>query len=163
MSESTELIQLQEQPTLSIRGQVLIAALATAQGERLRALQAYLVKEAIPVAGAPFVRYHIFGDRETDFELGVPIVGQAQGMGEIKAGHLPGGSALVTEHIGSHDKLGEVYGRLQQAMSASNRQANGAAWEVYDWIDPVHDQGSQKWPAPADWHTHLIQPLKDQS
>ena len=39
MSESTELIQLQEQPTLSIRGQVLIAALATAQGERLRALK----------------------------------------------------------------------------------------------------------------------------
>lgn len=163
MSESTRLIHLQEQTTLSIRGQVPIADLTTAQGERLRALRAYLTRESIPVAGAPFVRYHTFGDQETDVELGVPLVREAQGQAEIQAGHLPGGPALVTEHVGAHDRLGEVYGRLHQAMSAGGHTPNGAAWEVYEWIDLAHDEGQQSRPPPTEWQTRLIQPVNGPS
>jgi len=160
MSEATTLIHLQQQPTLSLRGTVLIADLGTSHGARLRALQSYLVQENIPVIGPPFVRYHTFGDRETDVEVGVPVAQEQAGTGDIQAGHLPGGPALVTEHIGAHDQLGKVYGRVRQAMLSQKRAPNGAAWEVYEWIDLLRDQGLSPAPDPSEWHTRLVQPLQ---
>lgn len=159
MSEATTMIHLQEQPTLSLRGTVLIAELGPTNGARLRALQDFVVQEHIPVVGAPFVRYHTFGDRETDVEVGIPVAVEHAGTEEIQAGHLPGGPALITEHIGAHDQLGKVYARVHQAMLSEKRAPNGAAWEIYDWIDLVRHQGLSPMPPQSEWRTRLVQPL----
>ncbi|SMB97591.1 hypothetical protein [Deinococcus hopiensis] len=161
MSGSTALIQLQEQPTLSIRGQVRIAILGAAYGERLSALRVYLLQEGIWVTGSPFVRYHTFGEEKADAELGVPLAQAWPGLGEVKAGRLPGGPALVTEHIGAHVELGKAYRRVQQAVTAGGFTPNGPAWEVYKWIDVTHfgGPGREHGFAASEGHTRLVQPL----
>jgi effector-binding domain-containing protein len=163
MSETSDLPQpdpagvavaeLEAQPVLSIRGTVEAARLAEAQGERLREIwRSVDAGEATP-AGPPFVRYHTFGETETDLEVGIPVV-EAVGRGE-----LPGGVAIRTWHIGSHDALGDAYGRLNTWVMEHGRARNGAAWEVYWWIDASEEPDPSTWPPPTEWRTELVQPI----
>lgn len=146
-------------PVLSIRDNVAITHLAESQGERLRELWQSLQSRGLGPVGPPFVRYHTFGETETDVEVGVPVNDGVAGDGRIAAGELPGGAAITTWHLGAHDGLGEAYGRLAAWLKDHDREASGAAWEVYGWIDPNQKLDPATWPAPAEWRTELIQPI----
>ena len=147
------------QPVLSIRSTVPIAELAQAQGERLSELWPALQARGVAPLGPPFVRYHTFGETETDVELGFPVSAGADGEGRIEAGELPGGAAIVTWHLGAHDNLGDAYRRLEQWLQANEREAAAPAWEVYWWIDLVWQPDPSSWPAPTEWRTELVQPV----
>jgi effector-binding domain-containing protein len=138
------------QPVLSIRQTVELARLTGAQAASLRDLWRSIHRRGVRPAGPPFVRYHSFGDSETDLEVGIPI----------EAGELPGGAAITTWHIGSHDGLGDAYARLDAWLKEHARQEDGAAWEVYPWIDPSLEPDPSTWPTPSEWHTQLVQPIK---
>jgi hypothetical protein len=103
MEDPHDAVRVQEReplPILSIRENVAIARLADAQGERLRELwQSFRSRRLIPT-GPPFVRYHTFGDTETDMEIGVPVGDGAAGERRIRAGELPGGPVIATWHLG---------------------------------------------------------------
>lgn len=147
------------QPVLSIRGTARIDELAAHQGERLRELWSAIQARGVAAAGPPFVRYHTFGENETDLEVGIPVLSPAAGEGRIAAGELPGGAAITTWHIGAHDRLAEAYGRLGTWLNEHRRQAAGAAWEVYWWIEPSVEPDPATWPPPSDWRTELVQPI----
>lgn len=147
------------QPVLSIRGNARIDELATHQGERLRELWSVIQARGVAATGPPFVRYHTFGENETDLEVGIPVVSAAAGEGRIAAGELPGGAAITTWHIGAHDRLAEAYGRLGTWLNEHGRQAAGATWEVYWWIDPSAKPNPATWPPPSEWRTELVQPI----
>jgi effector-binding domain-containing protein len=155
-----EMEQLEPQPVLSIRATVQIVDLAQAQDDRLRALSSYLRQCGAQLAGPPFVRYHTFTQTETDVELGIPVVAPIAGEGRIAAGELGGGPAISTWHIGAHDTLAEAYARIQAWLKAHGREPDGAAWEVYYWIDPNQYRGPVTWPDSSSWRTQLIQPIK---
>jgi effector-binding domain-containing protein len=148
------------QSTLSIRQTVPLNELQQAQGESLGALWSYIQRRGVRPAGQPFVRYHTFGAETTDVEVGIPVTGPASGSGRIAGGELPGGPALATSHIGSHDTLADAYRRLQVGLEEHGRDAAGAGWEVYEWIDPAVEPNPASWPAPSRWRTRLIQPIK---
>ena len=150
----------ERQPVLSIRRTVELAHLSEAQGESLRELWASIQRRGVEPAGPPFVRYHTFGETETDIEVGIPVVEAASGSGQVAAGELPGGAAVTTWHIGSHDGLDEAYARLDAWLKEHERDADGAVWEVYTWIDPVLEPDPAAWPAPSEWRTELVQPIK---
>jgi effector-binding domain-containing protein len=158
--EAVELEERQPQPVLSIRATVPVATLTDAQGESLRALWAYLGQRGVAPAGPPFIRYHSFGEAETDVETGVPVAEAVAGEGRIAAGELPRGAAITTWHLGSHDGLAGAYARLGSWLEANGREADGAPWEVYWWIDLSREPDPATWPAPADWRTQLVQPVK---
>jgi effector-binding domain-containing protein len=147
------------QPVLSIRATVRIDELAERQGESLRELWSSMQARGVTAAGPPFVRYHTIGRTEAEVELGIPVADAVSGEGRITAGELPGGAVISTWHIGSHDRLGEAYGRLQAWLSERGRKAAGAAWEVYSWIDPAFDPDPANWPPPAEWRCELVQPV----
>jgi effector-binding domain-containing protein len=147
------------QPVLSIRSTVAVAGLAQAQGERLSELWRSMQGRGVAPLGPPFVRYHTFGETETDVELGFPVSAGVAGAGRIEAGQLPGGAAIVTWHLGAHDSLGDAYRRLEQWLDANAREAAGSAWEVYWWIDPDRAPDPSSWPAPTEWRTELEQPV----
>jgi effector-binding domain-containing protein len=147
------------QPVLSIRTTVAVAQLAQSQAERLSELWRSMQAHGLAAVGPPFVRYHTFGETETDVELGVPVSKGATGDGRIEAGELPGGAAIATWHLGAHDSLGEAYGRLNKWLEEHEREAAGPAWEVYWWIDPSQEPDPSSWPAPTDWRTELVQPV----
>jgi effector-binding domain-containing protein len=146
-------------PVLSIRDNVAVAELAEAQGERLRELWQSLQSQGRSPVGPPFVRYHTFGEAETDVEVGVPVHEGAAGERRIAVGELPGGAAITTWHLGAHDSLGEAYGRLAAWLKEHDRKAAGAAWEVYWWIDANRELDPSTWPAPPKWRTELVQPI----
>jgi effector-binding domain-containing protein len=152
-------IEREPQPVLSIRRTVELAHLAEAQGESLRELWSSIRRRGVRTAGPPFVRYHTFGELETDLEMGIPVAERAAGEGRISSGELPGGPAITTWHIGSHDHLGNAYARLDDWLQAHGREGDGAAWEVYSWIDPTLEPNPSAWPAPSEWRTQLVQPI----
>lgn len=147
------------QPVLSIRQTVSLADLPQVQGASLAALWQFMQREAVAAIGPPFVRYHTFGDEETDVEVGVPTSAPAAGDGRIVGGELPGGPAITTWHLGSHATLADAYARLQAWRIGQAREPRGAGWEIYTWIDPAVEPDPQSWPAPDEWRTRLIQPV----
>ena len=90
--------------------------------------------------------------------VGIPVADAGSGEGRITAAELPA-PAVSTCHIGSHDRLGEAYGRLKAWLSERDRKAAGEAWEVYWWIDPAFDPDPANWPPPAEWRCELVQPV----
>jgi effector-binding domain-containing protein len=147
-------------PILSIRRTVDMAHLTEAQGDSLRELWRFTQRRGVKPAGPPFVRYHTFGETNTDLEVGIPVVEASSGESEIAAGELPGGTAITTWHTGSHDGLGDAYARLDAWLKEHGRTADGAIWEVYTWIDPDIEPNPSAWPAPTEWRTQLVQPIK---
>jgi effector-binding domain-containing protein len=153
--------QLDPQSVLSIRATVRIDQLGEAMGDRIQALRDYLQQHGAHPAGPPYVRYHTFGETETDLETGIPVAGPVAGEGRIAGGELPGGPAITTWHMGPHDKLGDAYARIEASLKEENRERDGAAWEVYYWIDLRQPQVLD--PATWDsttWRTQLVQPIK---
>jgi effector-binding domain-containing protein len=156
-----EALDLDAQPVASIRGTVRIADLGQAMDDRITALSGYLRRHGARAAGPPFVRYHTFGETETDMEFGVPVGESVAGEGRVAAGELPGGPAVATWHIGPHDRLGEAYARIDAWLKEHGREPAGPAWEVYYWLDPSQHHGPASMPDPASWRTQLIQPIKE--
>ncbi|MDQ3929722.1 MAG: GyrI-like domain-containing protein [Chloroflexota bacterium] len=154
-----QVLQLEPQAFFCIRETVPVANLGEAMGARLGVIRGYLQQGNAKVAGPPFVRYHTFGDTETDFELGIPVAEPVESEGRITTGELPGGPAVTTWHVGAHDKLGEAYARIQAFIEQHGYEASGPAWEVYYWLDPNQEADPTNWD-PSTWRTQLVQPLK---
>lgn len=154
------MVQLEPKPVASIRATVPTADLGAHVGDRLGALLGYLRQHGVQPAGPPFVRYHTFGETETDFELGIPVVEPVAGEGRIAGSELPGGPAISTWHIGAHDTLGDAYARISAWLQAHGREPAGASWEVYYWIDPSQGDTATL-PDPSSWRTQLIQPITE--
>ena len=125
-TESTEQVVTEEhepQPVLSIRQTVSLAALPQAQGESLAALWRFMQRKEVAAAGPPFVRYHTFGDQETDVEIGIPVSAPTTGDGRITSGR-------AARRTGDHDVAPRVARhprrRLRSATVLADRPQPGA-------------------------------------
>lgn len=147
------------QPTIHVRTTVPVSELMGAQGAALGALHAFLSEREVAPAGAPYVRYHTFGDQETDVEVGVPVAAAVDGDGRVASGTLPAGPVALLVHMGAHDTLGDSYHRLSAWVKESDREPAGTGWEVYHWIDLAEAPDPASWPAPTAWRTDLVQPV----
>ncbi|HUP26814.1 MAG TPA: GyrI-like domain-containing protein, partial [Chloroflexia bacterium] len=108
-----ELLHLDPQPVMSIRETIKVADLAEMMGKWIPELLTCMQQEGAQPAGPLFVRYHTFGESETDMETGVPVAVHLPGDGRIEPGVLPGGPAASTWHVHKpHRALGEAYARL---------------------------------------------------
>jgi effector-binding domain-containing protein len=144
------------QPMVSIRSVVAISDLGRTHGEKFAAIADHLRRHGAEPVGPPFVRYHTFGEHETDVEVGVPLGSPpAAAEGELRPGRLPGGTMLVAWHDGPDDRLGEAYARIASALEANGYARAGAAWEVYHWLDPLGGDD----PDPRNRRIELVQPV----
>ena len=82
--EAVVVEEREPQPILSIRRNVEIVRLTEAQGERLKELWTSMHRRGAQPAGPPFVRYHTFGETETDLEVGVPVAEAEPGEGKSR-------------------------------------------------------------------------------
>jgi hypothetical protein len=148
------------QPVLSIRANVRVAQLTEAQGENLQALWSFMERREVTPAGPPYVRYHTFGETQADLETGIPVAEAVAGEGRIAAGEASG--RRRDQHLAS--RVARWPGRRVRGpgvLAASERtRGDGAAWEVYWWIDPSVEPDPAAWPAPTEWRTQLVQPIK---
>ena len=87
-----------EQPYMGIRTEVPMRQLPEVIPQLLGEVFAWLGKQGIAPAGAPFIRYHVIDmESQMDIEMGVPVASALSGDGRISAGVLPAGryAALV--------------------------------------------------------------------
>jgi effector-binding domain-containing protein len=129
--------QVEAQPTLAIRTEVLPHELAPRMAELLPRVRARIEELGLAPAGQPFTRYHGFGDK-LRIEVGYPLPSAAEGEGDVVAGELPGGPAAVTYHVGRRDELPQAHAAVISWAFAKQRSHQGGPYELY-LTDPVEE------------------------
>lgn len=90
-------------------------------------------------AGPSYGRYHEFGPKTADVEMGIPVVAPVANLrplaeceaGEVGNSELPGGRAAVTVHHGSYDRLKDTYTRLEEWIEGQGLKPGAGPWESY--------------------------------
>jgi AraC family transcriptional regulator len=145
---------LAAQPVVFVRLRAARHELPTAIGEGLGKSFTYAQKAGLAIAGRPFVRYPSTGPGLLTIEAGAPLAAEAPGEGEVEAGSLPGGPAVVALHAGPYDQLSETYAAMERWMETNGVRPGGAPWESYI-TDPAD------FPDPGDWRTEVYWPLAE--
>ena len=81
--------------------------------------------------GHMFARYHHFEPQHVDVEIGLPVDGFAQPVGDVAPSSLPGGEVASVLHVGPYPGLGSAYDALYAWARENNVTEPGAPWEVY--------------------------------
>jgi effector-binding domain-containing protein len=111
---------------------------------------------AVVPAGPPFAIYRgnpaTVVDAEIGFPLTAPLAASVPGEVVVDPSSFPPGPALALTHLGSYDTLGETWGRLVAAVTASGAIPGSTYIEVY-LTEPGPDVD------PATMRTELFAPL----
>jgi len=151
-SSKIELRVLRSHHTATVREEVAKPDLAEAMGRIFQAVNEALGKQSVERDGAPFARYHSFGET-VDLEAGAMVTAPITLDGNVKPGELPAGPAAIAVHAGPYESLGATYDAMHRWLSASNHQPNGGPWELY-----ITDPSAE--PDPGKWLTEVIFPLE---
>jgi effector-binding domain-containing protein len=143
---------VERQAALSIRAEVLPHEIGPTLAELLPRVQAYIEKKGGKIAGAPFCRYHGFGDK-LRIEAGMAVSPAMPGEGDIQASELPGGDAAVTTHMGPYEALPQAHAAVVSWSMANRRSADGGPYELY-LTDPADEPDENK------RRTRVVLPLK---
>jgi effector-binding domain-containing protein len=132
-------------------------------------VRAWLEKQGITPAGAPFIRYRIIDMMtQLDIELGWPVASPPSGTDRICAGVLPVGRYASLVYIGPYEgdglmkanaallDWGAQHGIVWDSWQDEHGEAFGARLESY-----IKDPGNE--PDPAKWETEVAIRLADQS
>lgn len=149
---SLERRDLAAQPIVFVRARVARAGIPAAIGEGLGKAFAYVQQCGLTPAGPPLARYPELGAEMLTIESGVAVGTPVPGQGDVQAGQLQGGPALVALHAGAYDTLHQTYAAMEQWAAANGVAFAGAPWELY-----LNDPGAL--PNPADWRTEVYWPL----
>lgn len=149
---SIERRDLAAQPVLFARLRTARHELAQAIGQGVGLVFTYAQRAGIALSGKPYTRYISMGPGLMTIEVGFRISAAASGEGEVEAGELPAGSAVVAMHGGAYDQLGETYAAAERWMGDNALQPGAPPWELYV-TDPAEH------PDPADWRTEVYWPV----
>ena len=120
-----------EQPYVGIRTQVPTSQFQKIIPQFLDELFAWLQKQGLAPAGAPFMRYHVINMAgNMDVELGVPVAAAVQGEGHIAPGVIPAGRYASLVYSG-------VTGIAGNKALIEWASENGVKWDR--WDDPNGD------------------------
>jgi len=143
---------LPAQPVLIVRRRIARADLQSTLADCFGRVFGHCHKAGLPMEGRPFTRYFSTGPGLWTIEAGKPMAAAAPGEGEIEAGTLPPGPAVVAVHSGSYDQLGDTYVAMEKWMEAQGLRPGEAPWESYI-TDPAEH------PDPSEWRTEIYWPV----
>ena len=143
-----------EQPYVAIRAQATMQELGIVIPQGIGELFAWLGKQGIAPAGAPFVRYLVI-DMEAllEIEVGVPVASTLSGDGRILAGVLPAGRYAALIYTGIDNgiqanwtllKWGAEQGLAWDTWAAQNGDGWGARYESF-LTNPDEEPDRAKW------------------
>jgi len=153
---SIERRNLTMQHTLLVRLRAARHELAQSIGEGVGKVYLHAQQAGVALAGHPFTRYLAAGPGLLTIEVGFHVSTPAVGAGEVEAGQLPGGPAVVAIHGGPYEQLSETYAAAERWMETNAFRPADAPWEWYI-TDPAEH------PDPSDWRTHVFWPIAERS
>jgi AraC family transcriptional regulator len=138
--------------TLFARLRAARSELSSAIGEGVGKVYIYAQRAGLALAGHPFTRYVSTGPGLLTIEVGFRFADAVRGEGDVEAGMLAGGAAVVAVHGGPYDTLAETYARMERWMEQNGLAPGGPPWEHYV-TDPAEH------PDPKDWRTEICWPV----
>jgi effector-binding domain-containing protein len=115
---------------------------------------AWLGKQGVAPAGAPFIRYHVINmEANMDIELGVPIASALPSDGRVSPGVLPAGRYATLVYTGLRNGIKGNKALLDWAAEkgirwdrwdAENGDAFRSRYESY-LTDPAEEPNQAKW------------------
>lgn len=138
MSYEIKLIDLPDQPTLTMRSVMPVGKLPEFFGKAFGGIMGYLEQLGEYPAGMPFGAYHNLDMTALDVEAGFPVTHKIEGKGEIITGLIPAGKFISTIHIGPYDSVNLAYDALAQWAKENGYELTGLAYEYY-LNDPSSD------------------------
>jgi effector-binding domain-containing protein len=161
-SLDARIVELAPQPTVAVRQLQPMSDLDLGAlfGEHLPEIADTLANLGGMSAGAPYGRYHEWGEDQADVEIGIPVVAPVANLrplaecrpGEMGSSELPGGRVAVTVHLGTYDKLESTYRRLHDWIHEQGHEEGPGPWESYiDDPEEVDD--------PSKLRTEVVWPL----
>jgi effector-binding domain-containing protein len=158
MSTQPKLEDRSEQHYVGIRTQTPMNKLRTVIPKLLDEVFAWLEKQGVAPAGAPFIRYHVINmESKLDIEMGVPVASALSGDDRISPGVLPAGRYAVLIYTGVRNGIkanaallewGAEKGLVWDRWEAENGDGFGARLETF-LTDPDTE------PDPAKWETEV--------
>jgi effector-binding domain-containing protein len=115
------------QPYVGIRTQAPMRTFKQAIPQLLGEVFAWLEKQGVEPASAPFMRYHVINMAgNMDFELGVPVATAVSGNGRVSPGVLPAGRYASLVYTGVNNGIKGNKALLDWAAE------NGITWDRWD-------------------------------
>lgn len=147
-----EVVELEPQLTIAVRGDVLIADLPAFFEQAFTAAAAAAEAAAVEIVGPPFGFYPSMPAETVEVEAGFPVAQLIEDSDDTHHLELPGGRAVVAIHIGPFETMEQTYRDLQSWMSEQGLRPATGMWECY-LSDPLTE------PDPATWRTKIVWPL----
>ncbi len=152
MTHHCDLLELQSQPTLSIRTHTGASQLPATLGVAYKQIFEYLGKQGEMPAGAPFVAYYNMDMENLDLEIGCPVSKGLPGEGAVQMSEIPAGRYATTLFTGPYQEMSGAYDALTQWVQANKYEPTGIVYEIYlNEPGQVPDQ---------DLQTQILFPLK---
>lgn len=146
--------QRAEQPYMAIRTQATMQSLDTVIPQGIEEVFAWLGKQGVAPAGAPFIRYLVIDmEAQLEIEVGVPVANTLAGDGRILAGVLPAGRYASLIYTGIDNgiqanwallKWGAEQGLVWDTWKAENGDGWGARFESF-LTNPDEEPDRAKW------------------
>ncbi len=152
MSYQIELLELQPQPTLSMRTHTPVSDLPQFLGKAYGSVMQYLSELGELPHGAPFAAYYNMDMENLDIEAGFPVGKPLPAKENILSGEIPGGEYAAGTFTGPYEELSAIYDALNEWMQTNGHEPTGIVYELY-----LNDPSTV---APQELQTQILFPLK---
>ena len=148
-----ELVDFETRPCLSAPTITKLSDLAKVQARWIVAVAAELKAQRLAAAGPAFARYYSYEPEKIVLEIGWPTQGIALNSGKMRAGRLPAGRYLSTNHVGSPVSLDTVFPAARTWLAGQGLKAD-RGWLEYCLTDPEQEPDVDR------WKTRVLIPIK---
>jgi len=131
MNYEYKLLDLTQQPTLSLRTIIPVEKLAEFFGKAYSSIMAYLQELEEEPNGMPFATYYNLDMSAFDVEAGFPVGKTLPAKGEIISAFIPAGKYITTIHSGPYDSMESGYAALTKWAQTNGYTPSGIAYEYY--------------------------------
>jgi AraC family transcriptional regulator len=104
-------------------------------GEVLGEIVGGMIKQEVEMSGPPYSVYYTSPDEvkpeDMQYEMGIPFIGEAFELGNIKTKDIPAQNVLYALHKGPYNEVGRVYEVLMNKIIEDGYQMVGAPIEIY--------------------------------
>jgi effector-binding domain-containing protein len=125
------LLQLGEQPTLSIRTRTQVEKLPVLIGESYGRIASYMQGLGESFSDVPFVAYHNMDMQDLDVEMGFPVAKPLPDNEDIHFSVIPARKVVFCMYRGAYSGMAPAYEEMAKWIEDNGFTALGTSYEYY--------------------------------